>query len=53
MVFVLGAPFVQEEREGVGGDAERSRVTSCVRSVSQGAIWSTKMKKIQFIGCTQ
>ena len=41
---MLGAPFVQEERGGVGGDAERSRVTCCVRSVSQGAILNNKMK---------
>jgi hypothetical protein len=44
VVFVLGAPFVQEEHGGVGGDAERSRVTSCVRIVSQGAILNNKMK---------
>ena len=37
MVFVLGAPFV-EERGSVGGDAERSRMASFVRSVAQDAM---------------
>ena len=34
VVYVLGAQFVQEARS-VGGDAERSRVASFVRSGSR------------------